>query len=233
MSKLTIIPYNGEGEAVKRGVCTIPSEANIEEVVARISQAISREGVKDIVHVEVKHDCGELIYAFDVRPSEYVQTDGEGSQSFERARYPHKLNSRSNTMDATENTNTELTAEEKKAQKEAERAAKKAEKDAQKAAEKEKREAEKAAKKEAAEAAKAEARAAKGPSKKQSVHDFISETPRTIEEIAEHVGVSTTAARSLINDVKRGGVAVTTAKGEGEDKATRYSAAPSAPAEAE
>jgi biotin operon repressor len=113
----------------------------------------------------------------------------------------------------------------------------KAEKDAQKAQTAEQRAKEREEAKAAREAerkAKAEERAAKasaskpekGPTKKDKVHDMISATGgASVDDIATELNVSEVAARSLISDLKRAGIAVTSAKDEGT-KVTKYHASP-------
>lgn len=218
MSKLIVTPFNREGEPVKRGVVTISAQSTRAQVAERVIDSVTREGVGDISSAEVTFANGLLAYAFDVRSKELVQTDGEGSEQFAIARYPSERLKEIVMTEAAENT--ELTAEQKKAAKEAERAAAKQAKEEAKAAAKAAKEQEKADKAAAKEAEKASKVKEKGPTKKDRVIALLTGAGASVTQIATDLGVSDTAARSLISDVKRAGHVVDSRKDE--SKTTIY-----------
>lgn len=249
--KLFLHPFNDAGEMVKRGVVSIHGEASRQEIAARIDQQVMMAGIGKIVHVEVKSADGVIVQAWDVRKSTIVQTDGEGSVDFDMACFNRTQMENAMTEPTTEMTAEEKIAankaererikQEKLAEREAAKAAKgeeaekaKAEKEAhkkataeQKAKEREEAKAAKAAER-AAKAAereqnKTKVKASKGPTKKDRVQDMLSTgNGATVEDIAAALEISDIAARSLISDLKRAGIIVTSAKGE--DKKTYYTA---------
>lgn len=186
---------------------------------------------------EGSDDYENSIFTFE----ELKKPQGEGA---------YAMNDQVNNQDATDNAADEKAlkaAEDKrlreaaKAEKEAEKQRAKEEREAAKAAKeserlaaKEAKDKEKADKEAAAEAAKAEkeaarlakiaekeaAKANKGPSKKDRVLELIRNGGTTIEAIVADLGVSDTAARSLVADVKRMGHTVVSTKDETTKVAT-------------
>lgn len=205
MARFQLMPFNSEGELVKRAASSIKETASREEVAERVAQCAGREGVGRIVHVEVYDASKLLVSAWDVRADCVVQTDGVGSEHFKTARIPAKTWSPENQVTI---------------HKENEMANETAEGIAAAAAAKGKAATAKAPKEPKAPKAPKEP---KGPNKKEQALELLKQKGgTTLEEIAKKVNVSTAAARALVGDCQR--MQGVTIKRDKVDGVSKYSA---------
>lgn len=169
-----VVPFNQEGEAVKRGIVSVPATAARDKLLERVLYCAQRTGMGRIVHVEIQRQDGSLHAAWDVRRDSIVQTDGPGSEVYaEAVTYadtgPWPTIEQSSEGVTTMNDKTATAAAP--------------------AADKPK-------------AAKAPA-APKGPSKKDQVLAMLKGGAVSLEAIEKKLGVTQAAARALIGDVQR------------------------------
>lgn len=249
MPKLTILPYNDMGEAVKRGASSINSRATRKEIAAKVLASANREGVGNIRTVDVVAADGTHISSWDIRNYGLtaVQVDGEGSTLFENSIFNMEGMKMSEVETSPADAEAKIAADlaakqeaaaaakaekerlkaEKLAAKELEKAAK-AEKAAEAKAAKEALKAEKAAEREAKKLERAATKPEKKPrrdfseTKKGQVLQMIKDGNGIVSYMAATLGLNTeTAARSLIADLKHMGYEFTTHR-DTETKVLRY-----------
>jgi hypothetical protein len=209
MARIYFMPFNQEGEPVKRAASSMRDNASREAVAERVAACARKEGVGKIVHVEVRDAGDRLISAWDVRADCVVQTDGPGSENFERARIPAQTwpqdvanNSENDTMTEDAKKNPAVADGGAKADAAAAKADKKAAKEA---------------------APKAD----KGPSKKDIVLGMLKDRAAykngvTLDDIQSKLNVTAAAARALIGDCQR--IEGVTVKREKVEGVSRYTA---------
>lgn len=229
------MPFNDMGEAVKRGMSSIDSKATRDQIADKVFFTAGKAGMGKIVSCDVTHQDGTHISTWDLRNDGQiaVQCDGEGSLDFENSMFLKGTIMNENTTN-TGDIEADLAAKkaaaaQKKAEAQAAAEAKKAEREATASKKKEEAEAKKAERAAAAAAKKAEreaGKAPKGPTKKDRVHGLMQRAEGvTIDQIVAELGVGDTAARSLVNDVKRAGKTVTSKKDETTKVVTWHSPA--------
>jgi hypothetical protein len=212
MGRLTFVPYNNEGEIVKRGLISITDRfANRAAIIDKVAYCGRRDGIGKIVHVEVYNVDKTLHSAWDIRTGAVVQTDGLGCETFESAYVPADTGNQKGAEMATVD---EVAGAEAAVAKKPGRP-KKTDTTAKESKE--------------AKAPKAKAPVRTGPTKKGTVLEMMQQTDTsgmvigtTVEEIQGKLAISTAAARALIGDCQRmKNVAVTRTR---VDDTNRYTA---------
>lgn len=203
MGRITFVPFNNEGEIVKRGVISISDKrADRATIIDKVAYTGRRDGIGKIVHVEVENADRSLHSAWDIRTGAVVQTDGPGSETFESAYVPADTGNQGElempTADEVAGAEVAATKPRGRPKKDGSPATPKAAK-----APKEPK--------------------VKGPTKKGRVLEMMQTgNGVTVDEIVKDLNISPAAARALIGDCQRmGNVVVSRTK---VDDVNRYTA---------